>query len=218
MKLLLTSGGISNDSIAQALLVLIGKPANETGVAFIPTAANVESGDKRWLIKDITRLVDLGFKPVDIVDISALEKSSWLPRLEAAEVLFFSGGNTFHLLHWIQKSGLRELLPELLKTRIWVGSSAGSMVVCPTLDLSTSQNLYQEDMDKTTDEGALGLVDLYILPHLNSPHFPKATAERIETETAHLGKPIYGLDDMSAVKVDGDTITMVSEGKYVLKK
>ena len=53
MKLLLTSGGITNKSIADALFELVGKKPEDTALVFIPTAANVETGDKSWFINDL---------------------------------------------------------------------------------------------------------------------------------------------------------------------
>ena len=46
MKLLLTSAGLSNDSIANALFDLVGKKPEETTIVVIPTASNLEGGDK----------------------------------------------------------------------------------------------------------------------------------------------------------------------------
>src|SRR3989344_1969229 len=135
MKLFLTSGGITNKAIVKAFLDLVGKKAKDTRVVFIPTAANVERGDKDWLINDLYNLKKLKLKCIDIVDISALPKKIWLPRLKAADVLFFSGGNSFWLAHWLRKSGLIKLLPRLLKTRVWAGISAGSIVTGPSLFL-----------------------------------------------------------------------------------
>jgi dipeptidase E len=74
MKILLTSGGITNDSIKNALFELTGKKAENTSIAFIPTASNAEKGDKGWLINDLINLNKLNFKSISIVDISALEE------------------------------------------------------------------------------------------------------------------------------------------------
>ena len=132
MKLLLTSAGIKNDSIAKALEELVGKTANGVRIAFIPTAANVEEGDKGWLIEDYRNLKKREYE-VDIVDISALPREMWEPRLKQANVIMVGGGNTFHLMYWLRKVGLDKLLPELLKTRVYVGISAGSMVVSKSI-------------------------------------------------------------------------------------
>ena len=130
--MLLTSAGIKNDSIAKALEELVGKTANGVRIAFIPTAANVEEGDKGWLIEDYRNLKKREYE-VDIVDISALPREMWEPRLKQANVILVGGGDTFYLMHWLRKVGLDKLLPELLKTRVYVGISAGSMVVSKSI-------------------------------------------------------------------------------------
>ena len=129
MKLLLTSSGITNQSIADALFSLTEKKPEDTTLVFIPTAANVEAGDKSWLINDLLNLKKLNFKSIEITDISAVDEKIWKPSLEGADVLFFEGGNTYHLMNWVEKSGLKNELSEFLKDRVYVGLSAGSMIV-----------------------------------------------------------------------------------------
>ena len=214
MKLLLTSGGVTNPSIAKALNELVGKKPEETNLAFIPTAANAEAGDKGWLIDDLACLKALGYRQIDIVDISALGRSAWQPRLEQADILFFEGGNTYHLMEWINRSGLAEMLPELLKTRVYVGLSAGSMVTGKDLALKASQIIYEEDFDRTEDMPALGLVDFYFLPHLNSPYFKKVTGEHVRQWASGIKEAVYALDDQSALKIVDGKIEIISEGKY----
>jgi len=127
MKLLLTSSGITNPSIAKALFDLVGKKPQDTSIVFIPTASNIEAGDKGWLIDDLINLKKQNFKSIDIADISAVEEKVWRPRFEAADVMFFEGGETYYLMEWINRSGLISLLPEYLKNKVYVGVSAGSM-------------------------------------------------------------------------------------------
>ena len=215
MKFLLTSGGLTNKSITNALLELAGKPFSELNLAFIPTAANVEPGNKDWLIDDLLACKNLGFKSVDIVDISAVPQDIWLERLEAADVFLFGGGNTFHLMHWLVKSGLQKLLPEMLKTRIYVGISAGSMVACKSLDLSNSKKLYYEEGTDDYDKDAgLGLVDILIRPHLNSPYFPEVNLENMEKLAKEFPSTFYALDDNTAIKVVDGGVSVVSEGEW----
>ena len=104
---------------------LVGKKPEATTLAFVPTAANVELGDKGWLIDDLVNLKKLNFKAIDIVDISALDRTLWLSKMEQADVLYFSGGKRYHLMQWMTRSGLTEVLPDLLKDRVYVGMSAG---------------------------------------------------------------------------------------------
>jgi len=217
MKFLLSSNGLSNKSIADALFSLVGKPAKETSISFIPTAMNPGSSDKDWFVNDLYNINKQGLKNLDIVDISALPKEVWLPRLEAADVLFFSGGTTYHLMNWIKKSGLEELLPELLKTRVWAGISAGSMVTNPNLALSSKdRKMYYEEKFGEASEEALGLVDFYVRPHFNSPHFPHTRKEYLEDIAKNIKGVIYALDDDSALVYDNGQINIVSEGEYLI--
>lgn len=216
MKLLLTSNGLSNKSIANALFELVEKPASATHIAFVPTAMNVSESDKGWFINDLNNIKKQNCKEIDIVDISALPQNVWLPRMEKADVLFFSGGNTFHLMRWLKESGLADLLPRLLKKKIWAGISAGSIVTSPTLNLSSQdKKIYYEKTFGYSSEEALGLVDFYVRPHLNSPSFPKVRKKYLEVIAKEVGKTIYALDDQSALKVKDDKIEIITEGEYL---
>ncbi len=215
MKLLLTSGGITNPSISKALFELVGKKPQDTSLVFIPTASNVEMGDKSWLIDDLINLKNQNFKSIDIADISAVPESIWKPKMEQADVLFFEGGNTYHLMEWINKSGLDKLLPELLKTKVYAGLSAGSMVTNPDLALKISQVVYEEDLDKTDDMPGLNYVNFYILPHLNSPYFTKLKEQNIKDAVKDIPLKIYALDDQSAIKVINEKVEIISEGEYL---
>jgi len=212
MKLLLTSGGFTNKSIIKALKDLVGDGFANKKLAFIPTAANVEEGGKDWLIKDYANCAKLGFSEVDIVDISALSVDVWKPRLENVDVIVAGGGNTFHLMHWFKKSGLDKLLPELLKTKVYVGISAGSCVTCPSI-YNAVQNLFGEKYNLKIKEG-LGLVNFQFIPHLNSTYFPKIRIKYLEAAAKKLKEPIYAADDNTAVKVVKNKIEVVSEGEW----
>jgi dipeptidase E len=216
MKLLLTSGGITNKSIAKALFDLVRKKPEETSLCFVPTASNVEIGDKGWFIDDLINLKNLGLKSIDIADISAVPEKIWRPKFEEADVLFFEGGNTYHLMEWINKSGLKELLPELLKTKIYVGLSAGSMVTNPDLALEVGKVLYEEDLDRKEDMEGLNYVDFYCLPHLYSPYFTKLRDENYVKEAIKgITRKVYALDDQSALKVTDGKVEIITEGKYL---
>ena len=215
MKLLLTSAGITNKSLAGALLELIGKPFEESSIVFIPTAANVEKGDKGWFIDNLVQLKQLNFKQIDIADISAVPVSVWKPKLEEANVIFFEGGNTYHLMEQINKSGLANFLPELLINRVYVGVSAGSMVTSPNLGLSISQTIYGDDLDRTKDMDGLKYVDFYFLPHLNSEYFVNLRKKNIEEVINGMTTKVYALDDASGLKIIDGKIEVITEGEYL---
>lgn len=214
MKLLLTSGGITNQLIAAALFDLVGKKPENTSVVFVPTASNVETGDKSWLIKDLVYFKKENFKSVYIADISAVDEKIWRPQFEAADVLFFEGGNPYHLMEWIHKSGLVSIFPELLKNKVYVGVSAGSMVVSKDLALKISQTIYEEDLDRTHDISGLNLVDFYFLPHLNSSYYKNLNEGFIKETLKVVPEKIYVLDDNAALKIIDKKVEVVSEGKW----
>lgn len=214
MKLLLTSGGNTNKSIEKALLELLGKPFSKANLLFIPTAANPEKGDKTWLVNDLNNFKKLGFAFFDILDIASVSKAIWLPRFKKADILVFGGGNVYYLLKWIKKSGLQKLPPQLLKTKVYVGISAGSMVTAKTISLSSAGIFYYEKSGNLKNTKGLGFVDFEIRPHLNEPGFPKVRLDylaKVAKETPHT---FFALDDNSAIKVIGNKITVVSEGEW----
>ena len=213
MKLLLTSGGITNKTIAKALFDLVGKRPADTSVVFILTASNVELGDKSWLINDLINLKKQNFKSIEITDIS-LDKKIWQPKLKKADILFFEGGNEYHLMYWIRKSGLIKYLPVLLKNKVYVGVSAGSMVVCKNLALEFSHQLYLDCLEQKNEVNGLHVVDFFVLPHLNSPWFKKLKKTNIKQVAKKIPGKVYALDDNSALKVIDKKVEVVSEGDY----
>jgi len=216
MKLLLTSDGITNKSIAKALFELVGKPPIETRIVFIPTAANVARSDMGWFARDIYNIYNQGLKYFDVADISAVSKKIWLPKLEAADVLFFSGGNSTHLIRCLEESGLKDMLADLLKTRVYAGISAGSIVASRTLDLSNDEKKawYKENFGYETNKG-LGLVDFYIRPHFGAESKELVTPDYLTEKAKKLGKTVYGLDRDSTLKVIDGKVEVVSEGLFV---
>lgn len=212
MKLLLTSGGITNKSIEKALFDLVGKKPEETSVVFIPTASNMEKGDKTWLIDDLVYFKKQNFKSIDIADISAVKENIWRPKFEEADILFFEGGNACHLMEWIDKSGLKSIMPELLKSKVYVGVSAGSMVAGKNLDVKIMQTAYGEDFDKNQNMACMGLVNFNFFPHLNSPYFEKVREELMKEMAKEIQEKVYVLDDNSALKVVDGKVEVISEG------
>lgn len=225
MKLLLTSNGLFNESIADALQDLVGKQPQDTRVAFIPTAANPDRQSKDWLIRDQYRILERGYE-VDIIELTAIKPESLRMALENVDVIFIGGGNTFYLSYWMQKSGLFDLLPELLKTKVYAGISAGSMIMGQSLVLTSQainniEAFFDEDYDELGPKGessgkTLKLVDFIFRPHLNSRHFSLARMDILEEKVKQVDFPVYALDDNSALKVIDGKVEVVSEGEWRL--
>lgn len=225
MKLLLTSGGITNISIADAFIDLAGKDAKDIKVAFIPTAGLILANNKDWLIDDMYNIKKLGCY-VDIVDLAQLKKDEWLPRVELCDVIFVGGGNGFYLSYCMQKSGFMDELPRLLETRVYCGISAGSMIagqsfVMTSAALDKPEAFIDEDYDDLgpvgrSDGKALQLVNLVFRSHLNSPKFPKLRKDFIAERAQKIPEPVYALDDDSALKIFDDKIAVISEGEWLV--
>jgi len=181
MKLLLTSAGIRNKTIADAILDLVGVPANEVKLVFVPTAANLEKSGKGWLIDDLRHFQEQDYGFIDIVDISAIPEDKWRPRLEKANLICFGGGDEQYLAKMISESGLGATLPELLETRVFMGISAGSMVAGKFMPGEVFKQVYPKEQREKELEPSLDFVDLIIIPHLNSDHFPQSRKEILES-------------------------------------
>lgn len=210
MKLLLTSSGITNQTLLDSLLRLAGKPIAQLKLAFIPTAANVEMGDKAWLINNLRDLQDAGFPYIDIVDVAVLPSASWLPRLEEVDIIVMGGGDSNYLLQKAHSSGLSEELARLLETKIYIGISAGSMAAGTDMSAEALKLIFPEET--SDDEKGLNLVNFYIIPHFGSSYFPHVTEENAQTVANISGQIIYLLDDETGVEVNGGTITIIGDG------
>lgn len=219
MKLLLTSGGVRNASIHEALLRLLGKPIAECSALCIPTASYGHplcSPQGAWRFvagrEAVCPMVDLGWKSVGLLELMALPgmgASRWQPWVREADALLVDGGDALFLAYWMRESGLAALLPSLNDT-VWVGLSAGSMVMAPKV----GQAFIESRPPKTGEDRALGLVDFGIFPHLDHPGFDGNTMACAERWAIDIGGPAYAIDDQTAIQVVDGQVTVVSEGRW----
>ena len=221
MKILLTSGGIKNTSIRDALVGLLGKSIAESTALFIPTAIYPFPGGAGMAWKAISGnspspLCDLGWKSLGVLELTAsptIQRESWVPTLRETDALLVWGGDVLYLRHWMQASGLADLLPSLSET-VYVGLSAGSIVLTPyNCDAEFDLQFVPEgsDMGEEADAG-LGLVDFALRVHLDREGFDDSTLAEVEKWAAGIPAPTYAIDDETAIKVRGETVEVVSEG------
>ena len=218
MKLLLTSAGIKNPSINDAMVDLLGKPVAECDALCIPTASYGHApggihGSYRFITgRATTPMCELGWKSLGVLELAALPtlaEERWRPVVEQTDVLLANGGDSLYLAHHMRASGLVELLPSL--SAVWVGLSAGSMVMTPRIG---------EDFKVWDPPGggdaALGIVDFSIFPHVDHPSLPENTMAEAERWAAGLGNPAYAIDDDTAIKVVDGAVEVVTEGNWKL--
>ena len=220
MKLLLTSGGVKNASIKNALVDLLGKPIADSSALCIPTAMyghpHVGPGEGVWRFisgQSTNPMCELGWKSLGVLELTALpsiDEERWVPLVRDADVLLVSGGDALYLYHWMRESGLVDLLPSLSET-VWVGLSAGSMVMTPRIG---------EDFvgwkPPSGDDSTLGIVDFSIFPHLAPEGMPGNSMAEAEQWVAGIAGPAYAIDDETAIRVVDGAVDVISEGQWRL--
>jgi len=241
MRLLLTSSGISNPSIHDALVDLLSKPIAESNALFIPTAIYPfpRGANMAWQAicgKTKSLLCQLGWKSLGVLELTALpsiDRKAWVPSVEEADALLVWGGDPVYLSYWMRQSGLADLLPSLRPESVYVGVSAGSMAVASTFGETYSNPpsgrhnaLTSEDIVFATPQGEIkrilvtaqgaGLVDFALIPHLNNENFPDASSTNAEKWAARLPVPVYAIDDQTALTVVDGTVAVVSEANWKL--
>jgi dipeptidase E len=219
LKLLLTSGGVTNTSIRDAMVDLMGKPIAESNALCIPTA---EYGHPACTPTSVWRFIagqspspmcDLGWKSVGVLELTALPsigEERWMPWVREADVLLVDGGDAVYLSHWMRQSGLADLLLTLPEI-VWVGVSAGSMVMTPRIG-----NDFVNWRPPTGGDTTLGVVDFSICPHLAPALKPGNTMAEAERWAADIAGPAYAIDDQTAIKVTDGKVEVVSEGQWRL--
>jgi dipeptidase E len=220
LKLLLTSAGVRNPSIHSALLEMLGKPIADCDALAIPTAGyghpNTTPARAYSFISgrdSVTPMTELGWKSVGVLELTALpsiDKSRWISWVKNADVLLVNGGDALYLAYWMHQSGFADLMPTL-PDKVWVGLSAGSMVMTPRI----GQDFVQWTPPNGGDE-TLGVVDFAIFPHLDHEMLPENTMADAERWAAGIGIPAYAIDDETALKVVDGTVEVVSEGHWKL--
>jgi dipeptidase E len=219
MRFLLTSAGIKNTSIHHALVDLLGKPIAESSALCIPTAAYAMPGGAGMAWRLISGrasepLCELGWKSLGVLELSALPSSNedqWVPMVQETDALLVGGGDPLYLCYWMRQSGLADLLPSLRREAVYVGVSAGSMVLAPNIG---------EDFVRwkppTGGDRTLGLVEFSLFPHLDHEKLPDNSLANAEKWAASMPVPAYAIDDQTAIQVTDGTVEVVSEGHWKL--
>jgi dipeptidase E len=216
VKLLLTSGGITNESIREALVDLLGKPISESRALCIPTAqwGHPMLGPvsvRGFVAGEPPRYMSsLGWASVGVLELTALPtigEERWVPWVREADVLLVDGGDATYLCHWMRESGFAEVMSSLTDT-VWVGLSAGSMVMTPRI----GQDFVA--WPSAPDDRTLGVVDFSIFPHVDHEAMPENTMAEAARWADAIGGPAYAIDDQTAIKVTDGTVEIISEGQW----
>ena len=235
MKLLLTSNGITNQSIHGALLGLLGKPIADSNALFVATGMYpyVGGAGHAWRAiagKSHHPFQDMGWKSFGNLELSVLpsiDKALWLPALQEADALLVWGGDPLFLCHWLRASGVAEIIPSL--RAVYVGTSAGSMLASTTFaeaytevrrcsgEPLSSEPIVLPDGDvprTVVTARGMGWVDFALIPHYGAEHHPDASPANAEIWAAKNTRPSYAIDDDTALVVTDGGVEVVSEGRW----
>ncbi|MGW0859614.1 Type 1 glutamine amidotransferase-like domain-containing protein [Streptomyces sp. NPDC002690] len=218
MDLLLTAGGLRNETLRDALRDMLGRPFEAANVVYVPTASVAEPGDHGWLLADMIRVQGLGWREFDVLELNGLPRRTVLDRLLHADVIHVGGGNQYHLARSITGNGLADAFLEALESRVYVGLSAGSMIFSQNLTAHSADVMGDTTdlhaLGATTLEPPFGLFDWYLKPHLDSPDFPDRDDAWADRVAARADFPVYFIDDETAVRVRDGEVDVVSEGRW----
>jgi dipeptidase E len=153
-------------------------------------------------------LLTSGIKDNSIREASVDLLGKPIAGVREADVLLVGGGGALYLSYWMRQSGLADLLSSLPE-KVWVGLSAGSMVMTPRIGQD-----FVGWKAPSGDDSALGLVDFSIFPHVDHPDLPENTMAAGEAWAAPIQGPAYAIDDQTAIKVTDAGVEVISEGHW----
>lgn len=198
---------------------MLGKPIAESNALCIPTGMYPFPNGPQGAYQFITGtapspMLELGWKSLGVLELTALpsiDRELWLAAVQETDALLVWGGHVLYLAYWMRESGLADVFPSLRPELVYVGVSAGSMVMAPRF----GEVDYLRDPPASSDEG-LGLVEFSIAPHLDHPSFPGNSLAELEKWAADIPGPAYAIDDETALKVIDGSVEVVSEGHWQL--
>jgi dipeptidase E len=128
--------------------------------------------------------------------------------VQDTDALLVGGGDCQYLCYWMQHSGLADLLPSLLHKTVYVGLSAGSMI------MTRYGTTYGNHKLPAESDKSLNMVDFALHPHLDHEWFPDNSLANLEKLAAKLPMTSYLIDDQTALKVTDGNVEVVSEGHW----
>jgi dipeptidase E len=215
MRLILASEGFYTEQIVAKCEQLVGKPRNKINIAVINEAYAMEHEDNlHWVMKNLDDVRNSFGGKLELVNLLALNKAKIRERIAQHDVIFVVGGHVDYLMSVFVKTGFAEMLPELLQNKVYVGSSAGSMVMGKRLSSRIYKEIYGQEGTYGVEE-YMGLVDFAILPHLESADFD-ITEEKVREVTKGLNEKIYAIDDNTAIVIENNKVTTIGNVQVVI--
>lgn len=213
MKLILASSGLANEEIISNLEEMVGKTRDKINTVIINEAIKGEDGDMRWFTEELQNLTTVLGGNIEFIDLQAHDLEYVKARIDPADVIFCFGGNTDYLANVFMKTGFDKILPKILSEKVWVGSSAGSCVMCHKEADEIQDAIYKE---RRSADHFMNFVPIVFLPHLHGCFkFDRAEVIKASKMT---DLPVYAMSDNSALRVvDGDEPVILGTDYIVAK-
>ena len=213
MKIILGSCGLSTEPIIKACEDLVGKSRKDINIAVINEAIKGESGDHHWFIEELQHLSETVGGDIEFIDIQAHPLDYIEQRIKVADLVYCFGGNTDYLANTFVKTGFNKILPKILAEKVWVGSSAGSCVLCHKEPEDVQKIVYKEEREA---DYYMDIIPIVFLPHLHG--FFKFGEEEIKQTSKETDLPVYALSDKAAIIVNGKEPLNVIGEDYIMAK
>ena len=173
-------------------------------IVFIPYAAVSISFDQ------YEQKVQEAFQDIGYPVISLHHSSKPNEVIEQAGVIITGGGNTFHLLHFLQQFQLLDIIRQkVLNGCPYIGWSAGSNIACPTISTTNDMPIVE-----TNGFSALNLIPFQLNPHYTNRSIPghggETRDQRIqEYLAANPTRIVVGLREGTILKRMDDTLQLL---------
>jgi cyanophycinase len=193
------------EGVDRVLLEQVG--GQSARVVVLATAAGLEppASPRRWARMGVEHFARLGVRaePVDILDRSDAFDGRWLPSLEAADFIYFSGGDPVHVVETLQDSPAWQVIhARHADGAVLAGCSAGAMALGgATLQRGTLRSAAPVSDHAPTWRVALGIVPgVIVLPHFDrlGSRMGKARLASIAASVPE-GRMLIGIDEDTAL-------------------
>lgn len=204
MRMLLTSNGIANDRIHDALVELVGAPLSESRIVVVIDGILGFPGDSSTLVDHLDGLRALGWAEFDVASLFAGPRDLVESRLRAADVILGYGGSNLWLAHAWEATGLGPVLADLLEEKVYMGWSAGSAIFPRAMHRWPDAFDDQEELEMfglDAASPAVPLFDWFFLGHLGADWTPADAEDWASRGAERSGQEVWFLDDESALVV-----------------
>ena len=213
MKIILGSCGLSTEPITKTCEELVGKKRQDINAIVINEAIKGESGDHRWFVEELEHLAKTIGGNLEFIDIQAHPLDYVEKRIAEADLVYCFGGNTGYIANIFMKTGFEKMLPKILEEKVWVGSSAGSCVLCHKGPTSIQRTIYKEEYDANQ---YMGIIPIVFLPHLHG--YFKFDERDIKQISKGIDLPVYALSDNAAIVIDENRPLEVVGEDYIVAR